>query len=167
MTPAKRNYGISDKEALAVVRSLQHWRHWLEGTKIPIENLTDHKNLEYFTKPRVLNRRQLRWVDMLNHYNYHITYRPGTQNRAADALSRRAELAPSDPIEERPTTLFNTEELTEITDEEYEECIATIIGQAILSDQEIQEKIRITTLAEGLPETVVQHMGLPYHADQV
>jgi RNase H-like domain found in reverse transcriptase len=59
MTPAERNYGISDKEALAIVKALAHWRHWLEGTKIPISVLTDHKNLEYFSKPRVLNRRQM------------------------------------------------------------------------------------------------------------
>ena len=51
MTPAKRNYRISDKEALAIIKALQHWRHWLEGTKIPIEILTDHQNLQYFTKP--------------------------------------------------------------------------------------------------------------------
>jgi RNase H-like domain found in reverse transcriptase len=56
MTPAKRNYGISDKEALAVVKALQHWRHWLEGTQIPLDIITDHKNLEYFTKPRILNQ---------------------------------------------------------------------------------------------------------------
>jgi len=74
MTPAERNYGISDKEGLAIIKALQHWRHWLEGTKIPIEILTDHKNLQYFTKPRVLNRRQLRWMDLLNHYNYVISY---------------------------------------------------------------------------------------------
>jgi hypothetical protein len=59
MTVAERNYGISDKEALAVVRALQHWRHWLEGTAIPVEILMDHRNLEYFTKPWILNRRQL------------------------------------------------------------------------------------------------------------
>src|SRR5258706_71378 len=56
MTPAERNYSIADKETLAIVKSLQHWRHWLEGTKLPIEILTDHKNLEYFTKPQILNR---------------------------------------------------------------------------------------------------------------
>jgi hypothetical protein len=55
MTPPERNYGISDREALAVVRALQHWRHWLEGTRIPVEIITDHCNLEYFTKPKVLN----------------------------------------------------------------------------------------------------------------
>jgi hypothetical protein len=25
MTPAERNYGISDKEALAIIKALQHW----------------------------------------------------------------------------------------------------------------------------------------------
>jgi hypothetical protein len=30
ITAVEINYGISDKEALAVVRALQHWRHWLE-----------------------------------------------------------------------------------------------------------------------------------------
>jgi hypothetical protein len=55
MMAPKRNYGISDKEALAIVKVLQCWRHWLEGTKILIEIIMDHKNLQYFTKPRVLN----------------------------------------------------------------------------------------------------------------
>jgi len=55
MTLAERNYRISDKEGLAIIKALQHWRHWLEGTRIPIEILTDHKNLQYFTKPWILN----------------------------------------------------------------------------------------------------------------
>src|SRR5882757_6184340 len=97
MTLAERNYGISDKEALAVVKSLQHWRHWLEGTKIPIEILTDHKNLEYFTKPHILNRRQLRWMDMVNHYRFGLGWIPGKDNGAVDALSRKAELMPENP----------------------------------------------------------------------
>ena len=32
MKPVERNYGISDQEALAIIKALQHWRHWLEGT---------------------------------------------------------------------------------------------------------------------------------------
>jgi hypothetical protein len=42
MNPAERNYGISDKVALAIIKALQHWRHWLEGTKEPICIITDH-----------------------------------------------------------------------------------------------------------------------------
>ena len=59
MNPAERNYSISDKEALAIIKALQHWRHWLEGTVNPVEIITDHKNLKYFTQPCVLNRCQL------------------------------------------------------------------------------------------------------------
>ena len=58
MTPAERNYDIGDKETLAIVKPLQHWRHWLEGTRLPIEIITDHKNLENFSNPWILNQRQ-------------------------------------------------------------------------------------------------------------
>ena len=30
MNLAERNYGILDKEALAIVKGLQNWRHWLK-----------------------------------------------------------------------------------------------------------------------------------------
>jgi len=59
MAPAERNYDIGDKEMLAVVKPLEHWQHWLEGTKLPIEILTDHKNLVNFSNPRILNQRQM------------------------------------------------------------------------------------------------------------
>ena len=55
MKPAERNYGILDKEALAIIKALQHWRHWLEGTKDPIHIITDHQNLKYFKNPHPLN----------------------------------------------------------------------------------------------------------------
>ena len=55
MSPAERNYGISDKEALPIIKGLQHWRHWLEGTKEPVRIITDHRNLEYFKNPHPLN----------------------------------------------------------------------------------------------------------------
>jgi hypothetical protein len=87
MTPAERNYGISDKEALAIIKVLQHWRHWLEGTTEPICIITDHRNLEYFKNPHPLNRRQLWWLEQLTHFNYEISYCPGNMNSVADALS--------------------------------------------------------------------------------
>ena len=74
MNPAECNYGIPDKEALAIVKGLQNWRHWLKRTKLPIQILTDHKNLEYFAKPQALNRWQMRWLELLTHYNYEIHY---------------------------------------------------------------------------------------------
>ncbi len=45
MLPAERNYDAYDREALGIIKPLQHWRYWLQGTKKPIEVITDHKNL--------------------------------------------------------------------------------------------------------------------------
>lgn len=43
---AERNYDIGDRELLAVKVAMEEWRHWLEGTRQPVQVLTDHKNLE-------------------------------------------------------------------------------------------------------------------------
>jgi hypothetical protein len=57
--------------------------------------LTDYKNLEYFTKPRMLNKRQIRWSILLGRYNITFQYRPGKLNERADALSRREQDLPA------------------------------------------------------------------------
>ena len=46
----KRNYKIYNKEMLVVIRDLENWRHFLEGTKSKFEVWTNYKNLEYFMK---------------------------------------------------------------------------------------------------------------------
>ena len=55
---------------------------------------TDHKNLEYFTTTKVLNRRQARWVQELAGYDFKIVFRPGTQNGKPYAQSRQLEYRP-------------------------------------------------------------------------
>jgi len=75
-----------------IIKGLQNWRHWLERTCLLVQILTDHKNLEYFVKPQILNQRQMHWLELLTHYNYEIHYRPGDKNCTVDALSRCAEL---------------------------------------------------------------------------
>ena len=56
LSDTERNYEIHNKEMLAVVRYLEAWRHFLEGTVVKFEIWTDHKNLEYFMKAQKLNR---------------------------------------------------------------------------------------------------------------
>lgn len=93
---AEINYEIHDKELLAIVDSMQEWRHILEGASHPVTIYTDHKNLEYFMSSRVLNRRQARWSISLSRFNFVITYRPGAQQGKPDALSRRSYLMPKE-----------------------------------------------------------------------
>jgi hypothetical protein len=62
LNPVEHNYEIHDTEMLAIIRGLGEWRHYLEGTRHPVEIWTDHKNLEYFQVAQKLNCRQARWL---------------------------------------------------------------------------------------------------------
>ena len=77
LLPVQRNYEIHDKEMLAIVRSLEEWRHFLEGSQHPVEIWTDHKNLEYFWKSQNLNRRQARWSLYLSRFDFTLHHKPG------------------------------------------------------------------------------------------
>jgi hypothetical protein len=56
LNAVERNYEIHDKEMLAVMQSLEEWRHFLEGARHKVEIWTNHKNLEYFMTAKKLNR---------------------------------------------------------------------------------------------------------------
>lgn len=92
MLPAELNYEIHDKEMLAIVDSFKLWRHYCEGSQLPVKVYTDHRSLEYFTTSKQLNRRQARWSELLGDYHFQIIYRPGLQGTKPDALTRRRDV---------------------------------------------------------------------------
>jgi hypothetical protein len=95
-TPTECNYEIYDKELMAIIRCLEEWQPELEGSKIPIKIITDHRNLEYFMSTKKLNRRQARWSGFLSRFNFNIVYRPGKQGMKPDALTRRSQDLPEE-----------------------------------------------------------------------
>ncbi len=56
LSVTERNYEIYDKELLAIMLTLDEWRHYLMGAAVDVEIWTDHQNLQYFWKPQKLNR---------------------------------------------------------------------------------------------------------------
>jgi len=48
------NYDIYNKELLAIFKAFKIWQHYLEGSALPIDAITDYKNLEYFSTTKVL-----------------------------------------------------------------------------------------------------------------
>ena len=113
-------------------------------------------------------------MDLLNHYNYIIQYRPGNKNGAADALSRCHELTPENPEEEEPTTLFPALRFTEmaaetaqLNDQEFIKCILAVLEEAVLSDKQIQERIHEEVTRLPVPDNVIMVNGLPYHKDRI
>jgi hypothetical protein len=86
----KQSWSTYAKEMLAIVEAIRLWRPYLLGRKFFI--LTDHCSLKYFLQQRVATpEQQKKWVIKLLGYDYEIVYRPGRENSAADALSRRAD----------------------------------------------------------------------------
>ena len=81
----QRNYSAQEREMLAIALALEHWRHILEGAKITIR--TDHESLKHFRSQRTMSRRLARFIDVIEHFDPLILYRPGKNQQAADALS--------------------------------------------------------------------------------
>ena len=54
-TPTEQNYDIYNRELLAVMKVLYHWRTYLAWMKEPFTILTDHANLTYWKAPRKLD----------------------------------------------------------------------------------------------------------------
>jgi hypothetical protein len=76
-----------------VILALKCWRAELIGLQsAEFLVVADHRALEYFSTKQQLNLRQAGWADLLTQYNFKITYRPGKDNEAADALSKKTEV---------------------------------------------------------------------------
>jgi len=88
------NYNVHDKELLAIFEAFKIWRHYLEGSASPINVVTDHKNLEYFSTTKVLTRQQARWSEYLSQFNLVICFCPRRLGTKPDALTRRWDVYP-------------------------------------------------------------------------
>lgn len=116
---AELNYDTHDKELLAIFEAFKSWRQYLEGSGDPIDVVTDHKNLEYFSTTKILTRRQVRWSEYLHQFNMVIRFRPGKLGGKPDAMTRRWDVYPKEgdssyakvnPQNFRP--IFTNEQLT-------------------------------------------------------
>lgn len=93
LNSAERNYPTGEQELLAVVKSFQHWRCYLEGCKGGVTVVTDHKPNTFLESkaPTQLSRRQVGWQQFLSRFHYQWEYRKGVYN-IADPLSRNPAL---------------------------------------------------------------------------
>jgi hypothetical protein len=80
------NYSTTEKELLAIVWSIQHFRPYLYGRDFEI--ITDHKPVVWLFNVKDPGSRLMRWRLKLEEYQYKIIHKPGKLNCNADALSR-------------------------------------------------------------------------------
>lgn len=78
-------YSAYEKEMLAIVYCVEHFRNYLYGRKFTI--LTDHQPLSWL-KTKEPSNRYIKWLIKLEQYDFDVVYKPGKNNLNADALSR-------------------------------------------------------------------------------
>ena len=71
---AELNYDVHDKELLGVVDAFEQWEVHLLGLPHTIEVFSDHQNLTSFMTTKKLNRRQVRWAELLAQFDFKITH---------------------------------------------------------------------------------------------
>ncbi|GKB00433.1 reverse transcriptase domain-containing protein, partial [Tanacetum coccineum] len=86
MTEAESNYTTTEKEMLAVVYAFEKFRSYLIMNKSIV--YTDHSALKYLFNKKDAKARLLRWVLLLQEFNFKVIDTKGAKNYAADHLSR-------------------------------------------------------------------------------
>ena len=89
LNKAQQNYTVSDRECLAIIWGIRHYRSYLLGKKF--ELFTDHSALQFINTMRLnrdLSGRLARYQMFLQEYEFEPHYRKGELNANADALSR-------------------------------------------------------------------------------
>ncbi|CAF1089458.1 unnamed protein product, partial [Brachionus calyciflorus] len=82
-TRAQRKYSAAERELLAIVMAIEHFKSYLFGKVV-----TDHKPFIWFKNLKDPAPRLPRWLIELRLYEFDIEYRQGHENGNADALSR-------------------------------------------------------------------------------
>lgn len=86
LSDTETKYSTIEKELLAVIWAVKHFRPYLYGNKFII--YTDHRPLAWLYSLKEPNSKLTRWRLRLEEYDFEIRYKKGPQNTNADALSR-------------------------------------------------------------------------------
>ncbi|GJS54172.1 reverse transcriptase domain-containing protein, partial [Tanacetum coccineum] len=86
MTEAETNYTTTEKEMLAVVYAFEKFRSYLIMNKSVV--YTDHSALKYLFNKKDAKSRLLRWILLLQEFDFSVIDTKGAKNYAADHLSR-------------------------------------------------------------------------------
>ncbi|GKC65991.1 reverse transcriptase domain-containing protein [Tanacetum coccineum] len=85
MTEAESNYTTTEKEMLAVVYAFEKFRSYLIMNKSIV--YTDHSALKYLFAKKDAKARLLRWVLLLQEFNFKVIDTKGAENYTVDHLS--------------------------------------------------------------------------------
>jgi transposase InsO family protein/predicted aspartyl protease len=82
----ERNYCVTRRELLAVVKFVRHFRPYLHGQPFTVR--TDHSSLQWLRSKKDAEGQLARWIEILDTFQFNIVHRPGKAHGNADGLSR-------------------------------------------------------------------------------
>lgn len=86
LSKSEKNYSTTECEGLAMVYTLQKYRHYLLGAHFKM--YTDHSTLKYLVKKPVLGGCICRWLLLFRQYGFEVIVQPGHLNARPDHLSQ-------------------------------------------------------------------------------
>lgn len=99
LSRAEKNYGVTEKELLALLFCIEKFRPYIEGVRFKC--ITDHYSLLWLNNLKNPTGKLARWAVKLRQHNFELIHRKGSSNVVPDALSRI-------PIQESVNVLFTT-----------------------------------------------------------
>lgn len=97
LSKQERNYSTTEREALAVLTAIEHWRCYVDnGQKFTV--YTDHAALKWFLNLNNPTGRLARWGVRLSMFNFEIKHRRGSENVVPDLLSRSIPISSLDAV---------------------------------------------------------------------
>ena len=96
LSPRMQKQGAYVRELYAIIESLAKFRYYLLRHQFIIQ--TDQQSLRHLLDQSLQTPKQQAWLHKFLGYDFHIEYKAGKENIAADALSRSCYMAWSPPI---------------------------------------------------------------------
>ncbi|KAF7663492.1 hypothetical protein LDENG_00209240 [Lucifuga dentata] len=83
---SEKPYSTPEKECLAVIWALEHFRPYVEGLHVTV--FSDQSSLKWLMSRPNPSGQLARWSLRLQDFDFTIVHKPGAQNKVPDALSR-------------------------------------------------------------------------------
>ena len=145
LNAAQCNYSTTKKELLAIVFAFEKFRSYLLGAKIIV--YSDHAALRYLLAKNESKPRLIRWILLLQEFDWQIKDRRGADNSVADHLSRLVQKEESLPISAK----FPDEQLFQLhgnSNPWYADIVNYLVTKNLPSDLTTYEKNKIKSNAK-------------------